>query len=90
MVLFHYVEIYRKFLLPPIVLYSIYDHENINPDEPVNINIQSLVNIIQESNWVIITKNGKGKLPLFCGNREQVIKIYDIDHVLGWNFTTQL
>ena len=24
-------------------------------------------------------KKGKGKLPLFCGNGEQVITIYDID-----------
>ena len=28
---------------------------------------------MQENNWVITTKKGKGKLPLFCGNGERVI-----------------
>ena len=28
-------------------------------------------------NCVIITKKGKGELPLFCGNREGLIPIYD-------------
>ena len=46
------------------------------PDEPVNIHIQSLINIIQENIWVIITKKGKGKLQLFCGNGERVNPIY--------------
>ena len=45
------------------------------PDEPVNIHIQSLLNIMLENNWVITTKKGKGKLPLFCGNKEQIIPI---------------
>ena len=44
--------------------------------EPVHIYIQSLINIMQDNNWFIITKNGKGNLPLFCGNGEQVIPIY--------------
>ena len=44
--------------------------------EPVNIHIQLLISIIQEKNWVITTKKGKGKLPLFYGNGEQVIPIY--------------
>ena len=38
------------------------------PSEPVNIHIQTLIDIIQEKNRVITTKKGKGKLPLFCGN----------------------
>ena len=46
------------------------------PDEPVNIHIQSLINIIQEKNWVITTKKVKGELPLFCGNEEWVIPFY--------------
>ena len=46
------------------------------PGEPVNIHIQSLINIIQENNWVITTKKGKGKLPLFRGNGERVNPIY--------------
>ena len=40
------------------------------PGDPVNIHIQSLINIIQENNWVITIKKGKGKLPLFHGNGE--------------------
>ena len=34
------------------------------------------MNIIQENNWVITTKRGEGKLPLFCGNIERVTPIY--------------
>ena len=47
-----------------------------NLGEPININIQPLINIMQENNREITTKKGKGKLPLFSGNREQVIPIY--------------
>ena len=50
------------------------------PGKPVNIHIQSLINIIQENNRVITTKKGKGKLPLFCGNGERLIPIYDRYH----------
>ena len=39
--------------------------------------MKPLINIIQENNWVIITKKGKSKLPLFCGNGEREITIYD-------------
>ena len=39
------------------------------------------MNIIQENNWVITTKKGKGKLPLFCGNVEQVITIYGLNNI---------
>ena len=44
--------------------------------QPINIRVKSLINIIQEKNWVIAAKKGKGKLPLFCGNGERVIPIY--------------
>ena len=44
--------------------------------EPVSIHIQSLINIIQENNWIITTKKGKGKLPLFSGTVEWVIPVY--------------
>ena len=37
--------------------------------------------MIQEDNWVITTKNGKGKLPLFCGDGERIITIYGYRHV---------
>ena len=46
------------------------------PGEPVHINIPSLINIIQETIGKLPPKKGKGKLPLFCGNGEQVITIY--------------
>ena len=46
------------------------------PGEPVNIHIQSLINIIQKNNRVITTKKGKGKLSLFRGNGERVNTIY--------------
>ena len=51
------------------------------PGEPVNIYIQSLINIMDDKHLVITTKRGKGKLPLFCGNEEWVIPIYDVYHV---------
>ena len=44
--------------------------------KPINIHIQSLINIILDNNRLITTKKGKGKLPLFCGNGERVIAIY--------------
>ena len=49
------------------------------PVEPVNIHIESLINIILENNWVITTKKGKGKLLIFCGNVERLIHIYAVD-----------
>ena len=45
--------------------------------EPVNIHMQSLINIMKDNDWVIIAKNSQGKLPLFHGNGERVIPIYD-------------
>ena len=47
------------------------------PGEPAYIHIKSLINIILENTWVITTKKGKGKLPIYCGNRERVIPIYE-------------
>ena len=57
----------------PQFLNNIYENEKYFPDETVNINIQPLINIIQENNWVITTK--KGKLPCFRSNGELVIPI---------------
>ena len=48
------------------------------PGEPINIHIQPLINIMQENNWVITTKKGKGKLPLFCGDVELLFPFYDV------------
>ena len=50
------------------------------PGGPVNVHIQSLINIIQKNNWEITTKKGKDKLPLFSANVERVIPIYDTTH----------
>ena len=33
--------------------------------------------------WLIATKKGKGNLPLFCGNREQVISIHVLHKTLN-------
>ena len=68
MVIYHCVEIIGELLLPPIFSYNIYDHNKYYPGEPVNIHIKSLIYIIQQKNWVINTKKGKRKLPLFCGD----------------------
>ena len=46
------------------------------PGKPVNIHIQSLINIIQENNWEITPPKGMGKLTLFYGNEEWVVPIY--------------
>ena len=76
MVIYHHIEVIGKLSLPPICLYNIYDHQNYYLVEPVNIHIRSIINIIQENNWFITTKNGKVKLPLFRSNGEQVITFY--------------
>ena len=56
MVIYDYAEIVRIILVTPNFLYNVYDNEKYYPGEPVNILIQSLINIIQEKNWVITTK----------------------------------
>ena len=58
MVIYHYVERIWRILVTPNFPYNINDHEKYYPGEPVNIPIQLLINIIQENNWVITTKNG--------------------------------
>ena len=55
------------------------------PGEPVNIFIQSLINIILEKNWVITTDKGKGKLPILFGNGEQVIFVYACVFVVNFS-----
>ena len=40
--------------------------------------------MIQENNWAITIKKGKGKLPLFCGNIERVIPIYAWRDITLW------
>ena len=49
----------RELSLPPIfIIYAIMKKRY--PGEPVNIHIQSLINIIQDNNWVTTTKKGQG------------------------------
>ena len=48
---YHYVERIVELSLPPIFSYYIYDNEKYYPGEPVDIHIQSLLNIIQEYNF---------------------------------------
>ena len=36
---------------------------------------------MQENNWLITSKKGKGKLPLFFGNGDRVIPIYALGYV---------
>ena len=76
MVIYHYVERIWRILVIPDFSYIIFDHEKYYPGEPVNIHIQSLIDIIQENNKVITIRKGKGKLPLFCGYGERIIPIY--------------
>ena len=67
---------YGEFSLPPFFGITYMTINRYYSGEPVNIHIQSLINIILENNWLITTKKGKDKLPLFCGNGERVNPIY--------------
>ena len=71
-----YVVKMWRVLVTPIFCITYMIMKKYYPSEPVNINIQPLINTIQENNWVITTKKGKGKLLLFHGNGEQVIPFY--------------
>ena len=68
MVIYHNVDRIWIIIVTPNFLYNIYDQEKSYPGKAVNIHIHLLINIIQENNRVITTKEVKGKLPLFCGN----------------------
>ena len=76
MVIYLYVERIGEFSLPPIFRITYMIMKKYYPGEPVNIHKQSSINIIQKNNWVVTTKKGKGKLPLFCSDVEWVIPIY--------------
>ena len=58
MLIYHYVERIWRILVTPNILYGIYDHEKYYPGEPVSRHIRSLINIIQENNRLITTKEG--------------------------------
>ena len=76
MVIYHYIERTWRIIVTPDFCITYTIMRKYYPGEPVNIHIQLLLSIIQENNRVITTNNGKGKLPLFCGNGERVIPVY--------------
>ena len=55
-VIYHYVERIGELSLPPIFHTTYTIIKKYHPCEPVNIHIQSLINIIRENNWVIRKK----------------------------------
>ena len=58
MVIYCYVDIIWIILVAPNFFITYMIMKRYYPDEPVNIHIQSLINLIQENNWVIPTKKG--------------------------------
>ena len=58
MVIYHYAEIIWGILVTPNFCITCTIMKKYYPGELVNIHIQSLLNIIQEKNWVITTKKG--------------------------------
>ena len=44
--------------LPPILCMTYTITKKYYPGEPINVHIQSLINITQENNWVITDKKG--------------------------------
>ena len=75
-VIYHYVERIGEYSLPLIFCITYAIIKKYHPGKLVNIHILSLINIIQENNWEITTKKGKGKLSLFFGNGERAIHLY--------------
>ena len=57
-VIYHYVERIWRILVTRIFNITYMIINIYYPGEPINIHIQSLINIIQENNWVITTKKG--------------------------------
>ena len=76
MVIYHYVDrIWRIIVTPDFcIIYTITN--KYYPGEPAHIHMQSFINIMQDKNRINTIKKDKGKLPLFCGNEEQVSPIY--------------
>ena len=58
MIIYHYVERIWRILVTSIFCITYTIMNKYYPGEPVNIPIQSLINIMQEKNWVITTKKG--------------------------------
>ena len=58
MIIYHYVERIWRIIVNPDFCITYMIMKKYYPGEPVNIHIQSLINIIQKNNRVIITKKG--------------------------------
>ena len=58
MVIYHYVERIWRILVTPVFCITYMTINRYYSGEPVNIHIQSLINIIQDNNRVITTKKG--------------------------------
>ena len=56
MVIYYYVDRIWRILLTPNFGITHKIMKTYYPGEPVNIHRQSLINIIQENNWLITTK----------------------------------
>ena len=78
MAVYHYLQIIWRILITPNFCMTYMTMNKYYLGEPVNRRIQPCINIIQDNNRVITIKKGKGKLPLFHGNVERVIPMYDL------------
>ena len=58
MLIYHYIERIWIILGTPNFCVTYLITNKYYPGQPVNIHIQSIINIIQENNWVVTTKNG--------------------------------
>ena len=58
MVIYHYFERIWRILVTPDFCITYTTMKRYYPGEPVNIHIQSLMNNIQDKNWIITTKKG--------------------------------
>ena len=90
MIIYHYVEKIWRIIVTPNFCITYIIKKKYYPNEPVNIRIQLLINIIQNNNWVISTKNTKSNLPLFSDDGERVIPIYVNMYVVGSTAGLQL
>ena len=58
MEIYHYVESICIIIVTPDFSYNIYYHERYYLGESVNRHIKSLINIIQDNDWLITTQKG--------------------------------
>ena len=58
MVIYYYVERIWRIIVTPVFCITYMVINICYTGEPFNMHIQSVINIIQEKNWVITTKKG--------------------------------